>query len=130
VGILLKVEKVYYSPKGLVLFKKNKKQDAILKDISFEINHREVLGIVGESGCGKTTLVKVIGGILKHENEVYSFSDRFSKPLRNLAFYIQEWIEKGNPNEDLLVSFPNAKTGRVKEKNKKSEEQNPQLSQK
>jgi len=67
-------------------------------------------------------------GILKHENEVYSFSDRFSKPLRNLAFYIQEWIEKGNPNEDLLVAFPNAKTGKVKEtnKNKNLDQQNQQ----
>lgn len=71
-------------------------------------------------------------GILKHENETYSFTDRFSKPLRNLAFYIQEWIEKGSAEEDLTLAFPNAKTGKIKEMKKKEEQnqqnQNAQLS--
>ena len=97
-GILLKVEKVYYSPKGLVLFKKNKKQDAILKDISFEINHREVLGIVGESGCGKTTLVKVIGGILKHEKGSIIFNHKCGKNSSNpIQILFQNTNELINP---------------------------------
>ena len=64
---MLKVEHIFYSPKEFALFKKNKKNEAILRDISFKIKRGQVLGIVGESGSGKTTLIKVISGILKHE---------------------------------------------------------------
>jgi len=44
-------------------------------------------------------------GILKHEDEVYSFTDRFSRPVRNFTEYVREWVEKGNPDEDLSLTF-------------------------
>ena len=37
----------------------------ILKNITFEVNHGEFLGIVGPNGSGKTTLLRNIDGILK-----------------------------------------------------------------
>lgn len=38
---------------------------AVLKDISLEIRRGEVIAIVGATGCGKSTLVKVILGLLE-----------------------------------------------------------------
>lgn len=36
----------------------------VLKEISFEIAEGESLCIMGKSGCGKTTLLKILGGLL------------------------------------------------------------------
>lgn len=37
----------------------------ILKGINFEVNQGESIGIIGESGCGKTTLIKLIMGFFQ-----------------------------------------------------------------
>lgn len=36
-----------------------------LKDVSFEVQKGEVVGIVGRNGAGKSTILKIISGILK-----------------------------------------------------------------
>ncbi len=47
-------------------------------------------------------------GLLKHEDNAYALTDRFSKPLRNMALYIKEWMNR-DANEDLSIEFANAK---------------------
>lgn len=37
----------------------------VLKNITFMVNDGEKAGIIGENGCGKTTVLKLIAGILK-----------------------------------------------------------------
>jgi NitT/TauT family transport system ATP-binding protein len=37
----------------------------VLQDISFEVAAGEIIGIVGRSGVGKTTLLRVLGGLLE-----------------------------------------------------------------
>jgi len=36
----------------------------VLEDISLELHHGEVLGVVGPNGVGKTTLIKALSGVL------------------------------------------------------------------
>lgn len=36
-----------------------------LKDISFTVNKGESLGLIGLNGCGKSTMLKIIAGVLK-----------------------------------------------------------------
>ena len=35
-------------------------------DISFHLRKGEILALVGESGCGKTTLTRLINGLIPH----------------------------------------------------------------
>lgn len=41
-----------------------------LKDINFHINESEVVSLIGESGSGKTSISKIIMGLLKAEGEI------------------------------------------------------------
>ena len=47
-------------------------------------------------------------GMLKHEDSAYSFTDRYSKPLKNMALYIKTWMDASKV-EDLDILFANAK---------------------
>lgn len=42
-----------------------KKNESVLKDISFSTNEGEIIGILGRNGCGKTTLLNIIAGFQK-----------------------------------------------------------------
>ena len=61
VEIVLKVEnlKVYYPGKKL-LFRKIAEPFKAVDGVSFTVNNGETVGLVGESGCGKTTLGRAI----------------------------------------------------------------------
>lgn len=64
----------------------------ILKDVSFEVYPREIFLIVGGSGCGKTTLLKAICGLLKPTNgNVYIQG-------QNITFLDEEELQKVQQN--------------------------------
>lgn len=58
----IKVENLYYSYMRGTPFEKE-----ALNDVSFEIKHGEFVGIIGHTGCGKSTLVQHLNGLLKPE---------------------------------------------------------------
>ena len=58
-------------------------------------------------------------GLLKHEDNAYIMTDRFSKPLKNIATYIKAWTESGL-DEDIAVQFVNARTERQGKRGGKS----------
>ena len=42
----------------------------VLDNVNLEIGRGEIFGLVGESGCGKTTLAKCILGLIDYEGEI------------------------------------------------------------
>ena len=58
------------------LFTKGPYQE-VLHDVSFDVHHKEILGLVGESGTGKTTLARTILGIVQpDQGSVTHFTKR------------------------------------------------------
>jgi NitT/TauT family transport system ATP-binding protein len=47
-----------------------------LRDVSFTVGRGEFVSIVGQSGCGKSSLLKILGGLLSKTNGVISIEDR------------------------------------------------------
>jgi len=64
-------------------------------------------------------------GMLKHEDRVYSFTDRFTKPLKNFGEYVKAWIRDGNANEDLGLTFALARRGKEKRRGGKKPTSSP-----
>ena len=62
---VLKLEHIYkrYDNSEKKLFKKAKKNDFAVKDLSFECKDGEFIGILGPSGCGKSTTLRMIAGL-------------------------------------------------------------------
>ncbi len=65
--IILKVDNLnaYYKERSAASIFGTKKRIHVVKDVSFDIRRGEILGLVGESGCGKTSLSKAVLGINK-----------------------------------------------------------------
>lgn len=69
--------------RGLTRFKNDDEQDVIwaLKDVSFEVNEGEVLGIIGKNGAGKTTILKILSRITEPTDGFVEIHGRVSSLL-------------------------------------------------
>jgi NitT/TauT family transport system ATP-binding protein len=47
-----------------------------LRDVSFTVDRGEFVSIVGQSGCGKSSLLKILAGLLSKTSGVISIEDR------------------------------------------------------
>ena len=89
----------FYHQGGGAFSKKRTVQ--VLKNVNVTLGQGEVLGLVGESGCGKTTLSRAIVGMLPgYEGEIIHHSRRpqmvFQDPYSSLnpAFSIRRIVEE------------------------------------
>jgi ABC-type Fe3+/spermidine/putrescine transport system ATPase subunit len=73
---------------------KNFSDKLVLNDLTFEVNPFETLSILGKSGCGKTTMLKIISGLEECDNGEVFFDQKKGSELipsqRNTVYLYQE----------------------------------------
>ncbi|MBK0383965.1 ABC transporter ATP-binding protein [Pedobacter sp. SD-b] len=104
---ILKIENLStWFPKSKSFFSKDKVFTKAVNDVSFEVYPGETFGLVGESGCGKTTLSRTIlklikptrGKIIFDGKDISGFSDKEMRPLRkDIQIIFQDPYSSLNP---------------------------------
>src|SRR5699024_4857516 len=108
---LLKVQqlKKYFDVKGGSLHRKVGEIKAV-DDISFTVKEGEILGSVGESGCGKSTMGKVLlrlieptAGVVKFQGQdIFQLNEEEMRTLRrNMQIIFQDPYASLNPRHTI-----------------------------
>ena len=102
--------KVYFPVKGNI-FSHSKFVKAV-DDISFDVDKGEILGIVGESGCGKSSLAKALIGLNKITSGEVVFDDKhllhkyhksqWQNVYKDIQFIFQDPISALDPRMTVL----------------------------
>ncbi len=107
-------DKVWFS------YSENLETDAVLKDVSFNINPGETLAIVGSTGSGKTTIISLLNRFYEiqqgqiridgrdiHDYDVYAVR-------RNIAVVLQDvFLFSGTVLENITLRDPNISEAQV-----------------
>lgn len=69
-------------------------QEQVVKDLTFSLDAKKTLSILGKSGCGKTTMLKTIGGLVSPDSGSVRLKGEditFKRPeKRNIVYLYQE----------------------------------------
>jgi ABC-type multidrug transport system ATPase subunit len=90
---------------------KSYKNKLILNDINFECKVGEILGVFGRNGTGKSTLLKIIFGILKADSVLLKLNSKIIHPkeiipLKMIGYLSQEtFLPKGLIVRDVIPLF-------------------------
>ncbi|RXZ76671.1 ABC transporter ATP-binding protein [Paenibacillaceae bacterium] len=98
--IPIEVSNLYYIVEG----------KSILKNVSFTVKQGEFVGIIGKSGSGKSSLLKIICKLIEPDEGKITFQDRDIHSIDNNSFYSNvcivtqdSYFFKGSISENLML---------------------------
>jgi peptide/nickel transport system ATP-binding protein len=116
---LVEVEhlQLYFPIKEGIVFDREVARVHAVDDVTFQLREGETLGLVGESGCGKTTLSRAVmrlidatgGSIRFHGNDITNASRRELQPLRReMQMVFQDPFASLNPRKRIsqIIGLP------------------------
>lgn len=90
-------------------FQKQKKKIAAVNGINFYIDQGECLGLVGESGCGKSTTANIIARLIKEDKGTVTFNGveisnkKYLRPVgKNLQMIFQNPQDSFDPRDTVV----------------------------
>jgi len=93
-----------HSIKDLITHRKNPfSNKTILKNISFEVNRGQCMGILGRNGSGKSTLLRTIAGLIKPQQGKMTINGSFA-PILAIGAGLELELS-GYENMELLLSL-------------------------
>ncbi len=80
--------------------KKSYGKKVVLDDVGFEIEEGSIVGLLGPNGCGKTTLIKILTGLIKDHTGMIKIANEEPGPYTKsiVAFlpdksYLPDWMK-------------------------------------
>lgn len=102
-------------------------QDNILNDVSFKVNKGEIIGIIGDSGCGKSTILKLLLRFYKVNDNCIKYNDLdintidTTSLLNNVTLVSQStYLFDDTILNNLKIANPNASLNEIKQACKKA----------
>ena len=99
-----------------VTFRYDKEGPAVLDDLSLKINPGEYVAVVGRTGCGKSTLVRLLLGFEKPEKGIISYDGRDMESLdlpslrRKIGTVTQDaGLFQGDIYSNIVITAPELK---------------------
>ncbi|HEY4348248.1 MAG TPA: ABC transporter ATP-binding protein [Gaiellaceae bacterium] len=108
-------ERPYRTLKDVVVARRRSAASEVwaLRDVSFEVEPGEALGLVGRNGSGKTTLLKLLSGIFKPTSGSVAVGGRIGSLLELGAGFLPDY--SGRENVYLNGSLLGLPHGRIRE---------------
>ena len=71
-------------------FDKSQGELLVLDDVSMTIREGEIVGILGRSGCGKSSLLRIIAGLIRPTGGTVTYqNEKLDGPARGIAMVFQ-----------------------------------------
>lgn len=91
---MLKIDRIHksFKAKAVAATPGGPKKLMVLSDVSFDVGDGEFISLLGASGCGKTTMLRMIAGLIKPDcGAIYAQGEAIAQPRKDICMVFQNF---------------------------------------